>query len=260
MLTIRDAQMQSLRTSLTNDVEDELFEDVKRFFQERHTFLGDVHTRAAVRHGMERAAHHGFSSMRGLALYVTLAFVLGSHFDKNPLYPWVHKNLVLDRDCVETTRTHRFYNALRRYLRATRDEDDVYNEPILRYPEAPLESYPQSGGVTVEEHLVEQLRVMAPAHFREAGETRVKELVRVAVERAAACGIMTAAGLSIYVPLTFLLGVGFDEDPQFPWAAEARAPRNGDGPMSAALRLHESAIVFRRYCLKFHTQSAESRG
>jgi hypothetical protein len=89
-------------------VEDELFTDVKRFFKERHAFLGDAQTRVAVRHGIERANSYGFTSLRGFALYVTLAFVLGSHFDRNPLYPWVRKNLVDDRDLDEKTRTHRF--------------------------------------------------------------------------------------------------------------------------------------------------------
>jgi len=208
MLRIRDEQVQSLRKSLTQDVEDELFEDVKRYFQERHTALGDAQTRVAVRHGMERAAHYGFTSLRGLALYVTLAFVLGSHFDKNPLYPWAQKNLVTDRDLVETTRTHRFYNALRRYARSTRDETGIYNEPILRYPEEPLPPY--TSDKTVEEYLIEQLRAIAPMFFDEAGEEFVGQLVRLAVQRASERKILSAAGLSIYVPLTFLFGVDFD--------------------------------------------------
>jgi hypothetical protein len=249
MLRIRDEQVQSLRKSLTEDVEDELFEDVKRHFKERHGFLGNTQTRAAVRHGMARAAHYGFSSLRGWALYVALAFVLGSHFDKNPLYPWAQKNLIDDQDLVETTRTHRFYNALRRYARSTRDETGIYNEPILRYPETALPPY--TSNQTVEAYLMQQIRVLAPAHFAEAGENLVAELVTVAIERAAKHGIMTVTSLSVYVPLTFLLGVGFDEDPQFPWANDACAKRDDDGPESIALRLHAGAIAFRRHCLMF---------
>lgn len=253
MLRIRDEQMQSLRKSLTEDVEDELFEDVKRYFKERHTALGDAQTRVAVRYGMECANHYGFTSLRGLALYVTLAFVLGSHFDKNPLYPWAHKNLVDDRDLIETTRTHRFYNALRRYARSTRDETGIYNEPILRYPETPLPPY--TSNKTVEAYLLEQLQAMAPMQFEEAGAALVEEFVGVAMERAAERKILSVAGLSIYVPLSFLLGVGFDEDPQFPWAIEARRPREDDGPESIALRLHTGAIAFRRHCVTFLPQS-----
>jgi hypothetical protein len=252
MLRIRDEQVHSLRKSLTQDVEDELFEDVKRYFKERHTYVGDAQTRAAVQHGVERAAHYGFSSLRGWALYVTLAFTLGSHFDKNPLYPWARQNLVDDRDLIETTRTHRFYNLLRRHVRSTRDETGIYNEPILRYPEASLPPYTTTR--KVEAYLIEQLDVMAPAHFAEAGENLVAELVGMAVEHAAKRGILSAAGLSIYVPLTFLLGVGFDDDPQFPWAIEARGPRDDHGPESVALRLHAGAIAFRRHCLTFLPQ------
>lgn len=253
MLRIRDEQVLTLRKSLTEDVEDELFEDVKRFFKERHSSLGEAQTRVAVRHGMARAASYGFTSLRGLALYVTLSFVLGSHFDKNPLYPWAYKNLVDDRELAETTRTHRFYNALRRYARSTRDESGIYNEPILRYPETSLPTY--TTDKTVEQYLIEQLRAIAPAHFDEAGEPLVEDLVRLAIERAATCGILSVAGLSIYVPLAFLLGVGFDEDPQFPWAIEARTRRDDDGSESVAWRLHAGALVFRRHCLTFLPQS-----
>ncbi len=252
MLRIRDEQVQSLRKSLTADVEDELYEDVKRYFKERHSYLGDAQTRAAVRHGMDRAAHYGFSSLRGWALYVTLAFVLGSHFDKNPLYPWAQKNLIDDQDLVETTRTHRFYNALRRYARSTRDETGIYNEPILRYPENALSPY--ASNQTVEAYLMQQIREMAPAHYAEAGENLVADLVSVAIERAGSRGIMSVSSLSIYVPLTFLLGVGFDEDPQFPWASEACEKRAEDGPESIALRLHHGAIAFRRHCMMFLSQ------
>jgi len=249
MLRIRDEQVLSLRKSLKEDVEDELFEDVKRYFKERYSYLGDAQTRAAVRHGMERAAHHDFTSLRGVALYVTLTFVVGGHFDQNPLYPWAQKNLIEDRNLVETTRTHRFYNALRRYARSVRDETGTYNEPILRYPEASLPPY--SSKQTVEEYLVEQIRAIAPMHFDEAGEGLVDDLVHLAMERARTIGILSASGLAIYVPLSFLLGIGFDEDPQFPWASEARIPRPDDGPESIAMRLHTAAIAFRNHCVTF---------
>jgi hypothetical protein len=252
MLRIRDEQVHALRDSLTSAVEDELFADVKKFFEERHTYLGDGPTRAAVRYGIERAGGHGFRSKRGLALYVTLMFVLGSHFDENPLYPWVQKNLFADREVDEYTRSHRFYNALRRYLRATRDESGVYLEPIVYFPGTPPQPSSHAlSGAALEEHLVALLRTIAPAHFEVAGEDRVRALVRDGVERARAHGLTTAAGLSIYVPLTFLLGTGFDKDLQFPWAAEALKTREGEDPETAAMRLREAALAFRLHASTF---------
>jgi hypothetical protein len=146
------------------------------------------------------------------------------------------------------------YNALRRYLRAARDDSGIYNEPILHYAEALNGVQTQATGAFVEDRLVEQFRTIALPQFDEAGEDRVRELIRVAIERAGERGIMTSAALSIYVPLTFLLGVRFDEDPQFPWAIEACAKREGDAPENAAIRLHQGALDFRRHCLTFITQ------
>jgi len=261
MLRIRDEQVQVLRESLTENLEDELFADVKKFFEERYTFLGEARTRAAIRNGIKGAAGYGLTSKRGVAQYVTFMFLTGSHFGENPLYPWARKILVADRHVDEATRAHRLYNGIRRYIRAVRNEQRQFVESILLFPETPLPSSSHTlTGATVEEHLVELLETIAPAHFNNAGEENVRALVRLGVESAARYRITTSEGLSIYVSLMFLLGTGFDRDPQFPWAAEALAPRAEDDFDSAALRLREAALIFRRHASASSAQTLHPRG
>lgn len=250
-MRIRKDQVLAFRDPLTQAFETELLGDISTYFPERHTFLGDAHTRATIRLGIDSSRAHGLQIRRGMAMYVTLMFIVGSYFGDNPLYPWARKILVDDRGVDEATRAHRFYNRLRRYLATVRDEDKKYIEPIVLFPEEPLltTSSQALDGAALEEALLERLKAIAPAHVSAAGDESTRALIRLGVERAAKYRITSAEGLSMFVGLTFLLGLGFDQDPQFPWAAEALSPRADDDVESAVLRLRDAALTFRRHTL-----------
>jgi hypothetical protein len=55
---------------------------------EKYKALGDGALRALVRSGYEAAKYHGVTTESGMMNYLALAFVLGSGFDRDPLYPW----------------------------------------------------------------------------------------------------------------------------------------------------------------------------
>lgn len=55
---------------------------------EKYRTLGEELSRDLVRHGYENAKRHGIATERGIMSFVALAFVLGSGFDRDPLYPW----------------------------------------------------------------------------------------------------------------------------------------------------------------------------
>ena len=55
---------------------------------EKYKALGEGALRALVRSGYEAAKHYGVTTEPGMMNYLALAFVLGSGFDRDPLYPW----------------------------------------------------------------------------------------------------------------------------------------------------------------------------
>ncbi len=55
---------------------------------EKYKALGQGALRALVRSGYETAKRHGVTTEPGMMNYLALAFVLGSGFDRDPLYPW----------------------------------------------------------------------------------------------------------------------------------------------------------------------------
>lgn len=55
---------------------------------EKYRVLGEDLLRNLVRHGYENAKRHGIVAEHGIMNFVALAFLLGSGFDRDPLYPW----------------------------------------------------------------------------------------------------------------------------------------------------------------------------
>lgn len=55
---------------------------------EKYQALGEETLRNLVRHGYESAKRHGMTAEHGIMNYIALAFMLGSGFDRDPLYPW----------------------------------------------------------------------------------------------------------------------------------------------------------------------------
>lgn len=60
---------------------------------EKYQALGDEPLRALVRSGYEAAKRHGFTTEPGMMNYISLAYVLGSGFDRDPIYPWAAATL-----------------------------------------------------------------------------------------------------------------------------------------------------------------------
>ncbi|MFZ4790700.1 MAG: hypothetical protein ACOYMW_07395 [Candidatus Competibacteraceae bacterium] len=59
----------------------------------KYQTLGDEPVRALVRSGYEAAKRHGFVTEPGMMNYIALAYVLGSGFDRDPVYPWAAATL-----------------------------------------------------------------------------------------------------------------------------------------------------------------------
>lgn len=59
----------------------------------KYQVLGEAPVRALVRSGYEAAKRHGFTTEPSMMNYIALAYVLGSGFDRDPVYPWAAATL-----------------------------------------------------------------------------------------------------------------------------------------------------------------------
>jgi hypothetical protein len=89
-----------------------------------------------------------------------------------------------------------------------------------------------------------ELALYLTRHFPfEAAHADVPRWVRTAVQDASRHGFWTRHESALYLALTAMLGSGFAEDPQIPWAANALANRR-ESSVDRLTRLYDRAIEF----------------
>jgi hypothetical protein len=94
-----------------------------------------------------------------------------------------------------------------------------------------------------EDQTLEHLKKGFPKHCRLLGEENLRKKVRQGFERARSYGLSSQNGLRLFVELTFLLGSGFDTDPQLPWAAEILKDTASD-QAARVERLHQKSMEY----------------
>ena len=90
-----------------------------------------------------------------------------------------------------------------------------------------------------EDRVLIHLEKFFPAQCKALGESKLREMIRYGIKRAAAYGIATEREVYKYVDLMLVFGRDFDTDKRWPWAGEIlRHPR---GPAAKIQALQGAA-------------------
>ena len=90
----------------------------------------------------------------------------------------------------------------------------------------------------------EHLQAAFPKHCAQLGDAGIRETVRYGIGKAGTYGVVTQAGVSLFLDLMLLLGRGFDTDFQLPWAAEILTDATLSDEQSRITRLHTKAMEY----------------
>jgi hypothetical protein len=82
--------------------------------------VGESNLRELIRTGMASADEHGLTSERGRGVYIGMMFMLGAHFDSDPMFPWVRRILDAGRADDQQAYVHDLYRGAMIYLRSGR--------------------------------------------------------------------------------------------------------------------------------------------
>jgi hypothetical protein len=88
-----------------------------------------------------------------------------------------------------------------------------------------------------EKTLVQHVQSVAPEIANIAGESNVRRIVQVGMQQAFNYGFSYQGTVRFYIDLMLLLGYGFDDDPQFPWASKILNSSDSRGEMFRAKKL-----------------------
>lgn len=244
MLTIRREQMDAFEAAAVRDFERRMLAHVKEHLPKHHAVLGEEILRRVIRYGIGRAEAHGFTAESDVCLYITLMLMLGSRFDEDPQLPWAEE-ILQDKSLSDPEpRIGQLHDRAMDYLDEVEgDEGEFWADALRELHKHPVDDAWLAGTGSFEQKMLAGLRRVWPAKVGSLGEPRVRLLIDRGRQTAERTGLAAERGAAVCIVLMFLLGAGFIEDPQFPWAAGIVNEPGPSGRATRADRLQKEAIA-----------------
>lgn len=218
---------------------------LKEYFPKSCEILGERRLREIIRLGWDKAKGYGVTAESGVRLYVSLMFMLGSHFDADPQLPWAAEILADPEVSDEVERINGLYERAMAYLEEVAGAKNEHLDAALqKVRQAKMASLPEPSSPDFYRHVLARLAEIFPQKFRHVGELNARRLIQRGVESAGSYGLTEARGAAIYTGLMFMLGAGFDKDPQFPWAATVLNDESVDHKGQKVERLYGEALAY----------------
>lgn len=251
MLRIRSEQVKTFACQAARDFEDRMVEYLAQFVPKQSRLLGAERVRHIVREGWARSREYGLTSERGVRLYLSLTFMLGGHFDDDPQLPWAGEILRDEKIETQSARITRLYQDARDYLAQVAGERGEHLDAALRRllrDEEGLGAAATDAGTppAFYAEVLRWLREIFPQKYERVGELNLRRMIRRGVEAALTYSIADGRGQSVFAGMMFMLGSGFDRDPQFPWAAEALKDDPLAEPTDRGARLYAAGVAHLR--------------
>ena len=160
--------------------------------------------RAAIRYGIQRAAAHDYNTQQQVAYYISLMFILGSDFDKDPQYPWAARQIA-DKSIPDSLhRIQHAYQSTVTFLNKTVGSDNRFLvKALLRLRAYNLDSVPQTSGARFRDDICALLAGLYPQKYSFQGNTLLQELITRGAESAKSYGITMNKGIFVYITLMF---------------------------------------------------------
>lgn len=248
MLFIRKSQL--LQIAFIH-FENRLMADLKAFFPRHCKSMGDEQTHRLIKYGIQRAKRHGLETERELYIYIGLMLMLGSHFDEDIQLPWVGEIFKDNRLSTPYVKIEKIQDTALAYLdHVWGVQDEHFKRALARLRSIQLASLtPQSERMS-KERMMAILKNIHPEKFSTLSESNINLLLQNGAELAQHHQLTTTSGIIIYIGLMFVLGGGFSNDPQFPWAAEALG-RSNESPEARAIALYQAALTQLETCVSY---------
>lgn len=112
----------------------------------------------------------------------------------------------------------------------------IRNEQMTAFEQAALKNF--------EDRTIEHLREYFPKHCEVFGEANLRQIIQLGLKRSQSYGVVAERGVRVYIDLMLLLGSGFAEDPQLPWASEILKDETIADESVRIDRLYEKAMSY----------------
>jgi len=239
MLEMRPDHMKAFEESAIRGFENRMVDHVGQFFPRHLAVLGEPAIRAVIRLGVTRGEAYGFDTEHDLCLYINLMLLLGSLFDEDPQLAWadaiLHDTSIPDG----AARAERLHDeAMKFHDAAAGEEGEHLTRTLVTLHKHPVKETWRPGPGTLEDRLLAYLRALWPRKCEQVGAGPLGLIIHRGIQAAERHRLAGEFGGALYVVLTFVLGSGFEADPQHPWAAAALQETSASARAGKADLLH----------------------
>lgn len=244
-LVIRESQLRRLESHAEARFEERMVDRSFEYFPQQCGFLGAPRVHEVVRFGMARAAERGYLSQIEQSYYLALMFMLGAGFETDPALPFVGPVLTSPRIASPAARIAACYDRAMPFLDAICGEDNEHLvRALVRMRDFDLEAFDVPGPARLSDAIAGALEALYPEKAAVLGGAVMRELAITGAEVARRSGLEHPRGAMVCAGLAFMLGSGFDRDPQFPWVEDALRVHE-----HRAEQLHDGAMAYLRAAL-----------
>jgi hypothetical protein len=121
---------------------------------------------------------------------------------------------------------------------------------VFKLSQAQVALFEQDSLRQFEQRALQFVRQTFSRHWRYLGEAQVLEVIHHGLERAHRHHLTLESSVLPYLSVMFMLGSGFDADPQYPWAKELLTAPHLPAENARARRLQEQALDYAHHALK----------
>lgn len=227
--------MDVFRSNALQSFEDKMVEHVKEFFPAHYHTIGPKNIRETIQYGYTQAKRYGLTTQRNVCLYINTMMVLGSNFNTDPMYPWAKETLQDKKIADPMKRVDQLCKKAEEVLEQISVSPHTYQHNVL------ADLIKNTDGVLKD--ALNYLQMIFPAKFEAVGPTNLQVMVKYGITSTAKYGIVAENNIMIYIFLMFLLGSGFNKDPQFSWARDVLEDSSINEQMKVSF-LAQQAIIY----------------
>jgi hypothetical protein len=249
-MKIRDEQMAVFRREAMRQFKDHTVDRLRSFAPKHFVQPGKIGVRQAVNVGVERALAYGLTAQSAVHFYIEMMFILGSGFDRDPMFPWAGEILNDPAIVSQYEKTDRLFYKTSDYLNwSLGKSNEYYYNALRRIRQEFLGAEIGLGSMRFEEYAAEWFFRMYPEKYAYAGDAVARIVAAQAAHEAMAHSIESDRGCMVLGMLMFLLGSDVHNDPLHPWVNDALAK---DAPLTSDERvaqLYEGGARALDYCV-----------
>jgi len=217
MFVIQHKQLTAFKGAAFKKFENEMVRHIKSFFPSHFTMIGEDEVRATIEYGYQKAKEYGFSTQRNVCLYLNTMILLGSNFNIDPQYPWA-KEILFGNEPEPEMRIDKLADKTLELVHSITGEQHIHlNRALLHLHHNGNDFF---DAIMNKSHYGYwyYLEKLYPKKYEVIGAGNINAMVKMGKVKAFQYNFQTEPGMLLYVVLMFVLGSGFDRDPQYPWA------------------------------------------